>query len=248
MVGLAVVIPAKNEGERIVATIRAVREIPGADLVLVVDDGSSDDTAQRARAAGAEVVVHRHNQGKAAAMRSGGDAVARFDGLIDGASERALLFVDADLGATAVHCTPLVGPVLAGLADMTIALLPTQHEVAGGRGRAVELARAGISRATNWPATQPLSGIRCLSRPAFEAALPLAAGWGVEVALTIDLLRRGLRVEEIACDLQHRVSGDDLAGRMHRAAQYRDVARALAVRGVVSVRPVRRTPIALRRG
>lgn len=244
MSGVAVVIPAKNEQERIAATVTGALRIPGVDLVLVVDDGSTDDTAVLARAAGAEVVVHRHNRGKAAAMHSGGDAVADLD---SAAAERVLLFLDADLGATAVHCTPLVGPVLAGLADMTIALLPAQHEVAGGRGRVVELARAGISRATGWTASQPLSGIRCLSRPAFEAALPLAAGWGVETALTIDLLRRGLRVEEVACDLQHRVTLDDLTGRVHRAAQYRDVVRALAVRGVISVRPPRRPPIAVRR-
>ncbi|CAN5811810.1 hypothetical protein BH18ACT7_BH18ACT7_23270 [soil metagenome] len=244
MAGVAVIIPAKNEGERIAATVTAALLIPGVDLVLVVDDGSTDDTATAAVAAGARLVVHPQNRGKAAAMRSGGDAVAALDSSDD---EWALLFIDADLGRTAIHCAPLVGPVLAGLADMTIALLPPQHEVAGGRGRVVELATAGISRATGWVATQPLSGIRCLSRRAFETALPLAAGWGVETALTIDLMRRGLRVEEVACDLQHRVTLDDLPGRLHRAAQYRDVVRALAVRGVISVRPVRRTPIAVRR-
>lgn len=244
MSGVAVVVPAKNEGERIAATVTAALRIPGVDLVVVVDDGSTDETAAVAAAAGARVVVHPQNRGKAAAMRTGGDAVAAVDPPAD---ERVLLFIDADLGSTAMRCAPLVGPVLAGLADMTIALLPAQHEVAGGRGRVVELARAGISRATGWTATQPLSGIRCLSRRAFETGLPLAAGWGVETALTIDLLRRGLRVEEVPCDLQHRVTLDDLPGRLHRAAQYRDVVRALAVRGVVSVRPVRRTPIAVRR-
>ncbi|MBA3251126.1 MAG: glycosyltransferase [Geodermatophilaceae bacterium] len=245
MAGVAVIIPAKNEDERIAATVTAAWLIPGVDLVVVVDDGSTDDTAAIALAAEAWVVVHPQNRGKAAAMRSGADAVAELDAPNE---ERALLFIDADLGPTATHCAPLVGPVLAGLADMTIALLPTPHEVAGGRGRVVELARAGISRATGWVATQPLSGIRCLTRRAFEAALPLAAGWGVETALTIDLLRRGLQVEEVPCDLQHRVTLDDLAGRLHRAAQYRDVVRALAVRGVISVRPVRRTSIAVRRG
>lgn len=244
MSGVAVVVPAKNEQERIAATVAAALGLPGVDLVLVVDDGSNDATADAARAAGAEVVVHPYNRGKAAAMRTGGDAAADLDTLAEG---RALLFVDADLGDTARHCAALIAPIVAGLADMTIALLPAQHQVAGGRGRVVELARAGIWRATGWTATQPLSGIRCLSRPAFEAALPLAAGWGVETALTIDLLRRGLRVEEVACDLEHRVTVDDLPGRLHRAAQYRDVVRALAVRGVISIRPPRRRPIAVRR-
>lgn len=48
--------------------------------------------------------------------------------------------------------------------------------------------------------------------------------------MTIDLLRRGYRVLEVPCDLQHRVTGTDLRSQLHRARQYRDVALALAVR------------------
>ncbi len=73
--------------------------------------------------------------------------------------------------------------------------------------------------------------MRCLTRAAFDAAQPLAARWGVETALTIDILRAGLRVAEVPVALQHRVSGTDLRGQLHRAAQYRDVWRALAARG-----------------
>ena len=43
--------------------------------------------------------------------------------------------------------------------------------------------------------------MRCLTREAFEAATPLAHGWGVETGMTIDLLRRGFRVVEVPCDL-----------------------------------------------
>jgi hypothetical protein len=73
--------------------------------------------------------------------------------------------------------------------------------------------------------------MRCLTRAAFEAARPLAPGWGVETAMTVDLLRAGLRVVEVPCDLHHRVSGKGLRAQLHRAAQYRDVVRALAARG-----------------
>ena len=109
-----------------------------------------------------------------------------------GRAPRHLLFVDADLGDSAVNTAPLTGPVLDGDADMTIAVLPTQRTAGGGRGLVVNLARGGILAETGWTATQPLSGMRCLTRPAFEAARPLARGWGVETALTIDLLRAGL--------------------------------------------------------
>ncbi|RAD59244.1 glycosyltransferase family 2 protein, partial [Burkholderia multivorans] len=60
--------------------------------------------------------------------------------------------------------------------------------------------------------------------------LPFAAGWGVETAMTIDVVNAGLRVEEVECDLHHRVTGRDLKAQLHRAAQYRDVARALLAR------------------
>ena len=235
---LAVVVPAKDEAERIAATVRAARELPEVSLVVVVDDGSTDDTAARAEAAGAVVVRHRRNQGKAAAMESGAARVARLDAE-GGRMPRALLFIDADLGATALNTAPLAPPVLTGEADLTIAILPAQRTAGGGRGFVVRLARDGIRRATGWTATQPLSGMRCLSREAFEAARPLAPGWGVETAMTIDLLLAGYRVVEVPCDLQHRVTGSDWRGQVHRAKQYRDVARALAVRRLRRATPLR---------
>ena len=78
---VAAVIPAKDEADRIAATVRAVRGIPGVDLVVVVDDGSSDGTAEIAREAGAEVVRHARNRGKAAAMTTGAGYVARHEGV-----------------------------------------------------------------------------------------------------------------------------------------------------------------------
>jgi glycosyltransferase involved in cell wall biosynthesis len=229
---VAVVIPAKDEAERISATVASALLIPGADLVVVVDDGSSDGTAALAHAAGATVMRHDRNRGKAAAMVTGAERVARFDDdrpLASGC-RRALLFVDADLEGTAINTAPLAAPVLAGEADMTIAVLPRQRSAGGGRGLVVRLARSGIRSATGWTPTQPLSGMRCLSREAFDAALPLAGGWGVETGLTIDLLQAGLHVVEVPCELHHRVTGGDWHAQVHRARQYRDVARALASR------------------
>jgi hypothetical protein len=225
---VAVVVPAKDEADRIGATVRSALEIAGVDLVVVVDDGSGDATARIAEEAGALVARHPRNRGKAAAMQTGVDVLAGQPG----AASRAVLFVDADLGATAAATAPLIAPVLAGEADMTIAVLPAQSAAGGGRGLVVGLARRGVVRATGWHPTQPLSGMRCLTPRAFEAARPLAPGWGVETALTIDLLRAGMRVLEVPCDLQHRVTGKDLRAQLHRAGQYRDVARALLARRV----------------
>jgi hypothetical protein len=224
---VAVVVPAKDEARRIAATVRAARAIPGVDLVLVVDDGSEDNTQDVAREAGAVVVRHSHNRGKAAAMETGAAVVAMRDA--PDRPARLLLFIDGDLAETAVNTAPLVAPVLAGEADLTIALLPPQPG-AGGRGIVVGAARRGVASLTGWTPTQPLSGMRCLTREAYEAATPLAHGWGVEVGMTIDLLRQGFRVLEVPCDLRHRPSTNSWAGQVHRAGQYRDVELAINAR------------------
>jgi glycosyltransferase involved in cell wall biosynthesis len=228
------IISAKDEAARIASTIAAVRRIEAVDLVIVVDDGSSDATARLAAEAGALVVSHQRNRGKAAAMATGAATAADLELGDPPASGRArdLLFIDADLGGSAANMGVLLRPVAAGEADMTIATLPPQEKPGGGHGFVVRLARRGIERSGGWTPTQPLSGMRCLSREAFEAALPLARGWGVEVGLTIDVLDAGLRVQEVPCDLQHRVSGRDWRGQVHRAKQYRDVWLALAVRRI----------------
>jgi glycosyltransferase involved in cell wall biosynthesis len=231
---VAAIIAAKDEAVRITATILAVTRIAGVDQVIVVDDGSSDATAQLAGEAGAVVVRHRRNRGKAAAMTSGAEAAAALDLRDPGACGRAreLLFIDADLGDSAANMAVLVAPVATGQADMTIAVLPAQETPGAGHGFVV---RKGIKRLAGWTPTQPLSGMRCLSRDAFEAASPLAHGWGVEVGLTIDVLGAGLRVLEVPCDLRHRVSGPGWEGQIHRAKQYRDVWLALAVRRLRTV-------------
>ena len=74
------VIPAKDEAARIAATVQAASRIAHVDLVIVVDDGSGDATADLARAAGATVIRHPRNRGKAAAMESGAAEVERQDG------------------------------------------------------------------------------------------------------------------------------------------------------------------------
>ncbi|WP_406297564.1 glycosyltransferase [Embleya sp. NBC_00888] len=233
----AVVIPAYDEAQRISATVEAARSIGGVDLVVVVDDGSTDDTGTAARAAGAVLARHGRNRGKAAAMETGAAVVAAIDVREGREQPRHLLFLDADLERTAAAAAPLIDPVRAGTAAMTIAVLPPQLRAGGGRGFVVRAARDGIARACGFTATQPLSGQRCLTREAFEAALPLAAGFGVETGLTIDLVREGFAVEEVEVELHHRVTGTDFAAQRHRARQYAHVARALAERGAAGALP-----------
>jgi glycosyltransferase involved in cell wall biosynthesis len=214
----AVVIAAKNEAARIATTVAAALSIPTVTRVVVVDDGSSDDTAQRAESAGAQAIRHPRNRGKAAAMTTGAAAT----------DDQTLLFLDADLGTTASEGARLVDAVRAG-ADAAIATLP-RSPGAGGHGFVVGLARDGIAKRTGWTPTQPLSGQRCLTRAAFEAVLPLAYGFGVETAMTIDLLRHGFTVVEVPTAMAHRVTGSGWRDQVHRGRQFLHVSLALARR------------------
>ncbi len=260
---VAVVIPAKDEALRIESTVTAALSMDRVDLVVVVDDGSTDSTAAIAKGAGADVVRHRTNRGKADAMATGARVVAmreeveragrssEFPELIEdpdpghtgplpvvytpeqaekaGNPPRALLFIDGDMADSAVQASPLVNAVLDEGVDMAIATLPPQ-EGASGMGLVVRTSRNGIRRATGFDAVQPLSGTRCITREAWDAVQPLAPGWGVETGLTIDALDAGFWVKEIPAELSHRATGRDMRSQLHRAAQLRDVVKALRAR------------------
>ena len=214
---ISVIIPAYNEADRIAATIAAARRLQGVSEIVVVDDGSTDDTAQAAEAAGADVVLKQANGGKGAALNAG---FAHSSGQI-------ALLLDADLGASAGEADKLTTPILAGLADMTIATFPVGAGKGGGAGLVVRLSRWGIYKLTGRVMAAPLSGQRALRRDVVGDCGGFADGWGVEVALTVSALRRGFRVLEVPTTMTHRVTGRSPAAILHRAAQFLAAARAL---------------------
>jgi glycosyltransferase involved in cell wall biosynthesis len=222
-------VAAKDEADRVGATVRALRELPGVAEVLVVSDGSTDATAARALEAGAHCLDLPRNLGKGGALNAGLAA------LMGRVAERlspepaALLLADADLADTAARLDRLLTPVLTGEADLAIADLPAQQG-AGGFGVAMGLARRGMARATGRTMSEPLSGQRAVRWEALPALLPFAPGFGVEVAMTIDALRAGLRVVEVEVDLHHNATGKDLSGILHRARQARAITRELTRR------------------
>ena len=228
----AVVIPARNEAALVSETIAAVAGSGEIDVVVVVDDGSTDGTAQLAAAAGATVVRHVEGRGKAAALMTGADLVVR--STPPHHRGPGLVFLDADAGASAAGISALTRPLLDGELDLAIARYRARGS-GGGGGRVVRLAGDAIHRRTGWRTEVPLSGIRALTQDAYRAVRPLAPGWGVETAMTIDAFLAGLRVGEVATTLTHRATGDDVGARLHRARQYVDVCRALARRPITTV-------------
>jgi glycosyltransferase involved in cell wall biosynthesis len=226
---IRVIIPAHNEAERIASTVRSALQIDDVALVLVVDDGSTDATRRTAEDAGATVIRLATSGGKGAAMQRG--ALAASQGKPPAESD-IFVFLDADLEDSARNAGDLVRPILEGQAELVIGNLPAQKTEGGGTGRVVRLARDGVREATQVKQQQPLSGQRALTSQALLAALPFETGFGVEVGMTIDLLRLGFRVVEVPVDFFHRVTGSDLASQRHRAKQYISVWRALRSRGV----------------
>ena len=217
---VAVIIPAYNEAERITATVQAALGIAGVERVVVVDDGSTDNTAKIAKRAGAEVISKPHKRGKGAAMGSG---VAYLRKSAQPGADYLLLFVDGDLGASASACQVLIEPVASGRCSMSIAV-PPAFEGAGGHGFVLGTARKAISEATGWQPQAPLSGQRCMNSFVFEACKnQLSRGWGVETWLSVKALEAGFTVLEVPCSITHRVSVNNLAGRLHRLEQFRQV-------------------------
>ncbi len=209
------IVPAYDRADTVGATVGAVRRLP-VDEVVVVDDGSADATAETAAAAGARVVRLPANAGKGAAVAAG--VAATPDAWV-------YLLLDADLAASAANAGKLLGPVLAGEADMVVGVLAEAGR-GGGFGLVRKLAGAGIERATGWRPRAPLSGQRAVQADLLRR-LELAPRFGLETALTIDALRAGARVEETDVDLRHRPTGRGVGGFVHRGRQGRDIARAL---------------------
>jgi hypothetical protein len=97
-------------------------------------------------------------------------------------------------------------------------------------GAARGFARWTIRRLAGLELDAPLSGQRVLAPHVLDRVLPFAPGFGMEVGMTVDAARAGLRVREYELDLEHRATGRTLGGFAHRARQLADIARACRAR------------------
>jgi glycosyltransferase involved in cell wall biosynthesis len=216
--GLTVLVAARNEADRIAATVDALRgALPGA-RIWVADDASEDGTAEAALAAGAEVVSRGRPHGKGANVSAAAEAalsVPQPPGLV--------LLCDGDLGATAARLAPLVRAVDRGECDLAVAAF--SRRAGGGFGLALGFARWAIRRRCGLETGAPISGQRAMRVEVLRAVLPFAPAYGMEIGITVDAVRAGYTLKEYELDLEHRATGKSLAGFAHRARQLRDFAR-----------------------
>jgi glycosyltransferase involved in cell wall biosynthesis len=225
-----VLVAARNEAERIGATLAALqRAFPGAP-VWVADDGSSDATPQIARAAGARVVRSAPAIGKGGAVTHAALAAVDDAGMTVGDPTYKSVFVlcDGDLGDSAAELVALADAVARGDAELAVGAFATR--IGGGFGLALAFARWAIRRRCGLQTRAPISGQRALGEQALRDVLPFAHGYGMEVGMTIDAVRAGHRVLEIELELTHRASARTLAGFAHRARQLADFARVYVSR------------------
>jgi glycosyltransferase involved in cell wall biosynthesis len=217
----AVIVAAHDEADRIAATLTALgRAFPGTPL-WVADDGSRDETAAIAGSCGAEVSRSERVVGKGRAMTL---AAERALAAHPGDEGDVFVLCDGDLGDSAERLGPVVTAVHRGDGELAVAIFA--RSVGGGFGLALGFAAWAIGRATGLRPRAPISGQRALSRATLVEVLPFAAGYGMELGMTIDAARAGRKVVEIEIDLSHRATGRTLGGFLHRARQLFDFMRA----------------------
>jgi glycosyltransferase involved in cell wall biosynthesis len=209
-IDVGIVIPAHNEARTVGDVAAACVACPVVSQVVVVDDGSSDDTAEVARQTGVEVVVLQPNRGKAMALHTG----------IGRLRAKVLVMLDADLiGFQPHHVTALAKPVLRGAYDVVIGSV--------GRG-SVDNRRQSM---LNY-----LSGQRCFPKRLWDMMLVvypqiLTMRFGVEMGLNwisdnLRLRRKAVDLDGV-WDLFKRDKYGKLSGAFKRARMWAEIATTL---------------------
>lgn len=204
---VACVIPAYNEEKTIADVINVVKSVSEIDEIIVVSDGSTDNTAEISRKLGVNTLDFKNNRGKGAAVKSG----------VENTDADVIVFLDADLiGLTSKHVTELIAPILNESADMTIGVF--------GSGRlATDLAQKVAPN---------LSGQRALRRKVLSDINGIdMTRYGVEIALTKIAERENYSVKTIVLkDMTHIMKEEKLGltkGFAARIKMYWDIIRCL---------------------
>jgi glycosyltransferase involved in cell wall biosynthesis len=174
MTKISCIIPTYNEEGRIAQVLNVVSMHPLIDEVIVVDDGSTDNTRNIvAKYPNVQLIIHEKNQGKSYAVYTG----------IKASQGEFLLFIDADLvGLNAQNVTDLITPILNGTADVSISL------------------RRNTPPLWRWIGLDYISGERCLSRGLLDGCkedLLTLSNFGLEVFMNKQIIKNKSRIEVV---------------------------------------------------
>lgn len=208
-------IPAWNEAENLPAVFQDIAEhVPGVD-VLVVDDGSTDDTAAVARNHGAEVLSFGRNRGLRAAIAAGytyanGHGYA-YCGRVDGdgqhpAEELARLLADVRAG----RCDVAVGSRFIPGEDGAV----DRYRLHGARRVGTAVMRGAMRALMQQPFHDPMSGMYAVNRDGMALLAQPYTSEAPEVEALLRISEAGLRLEEVPVQMRPRASGESkLVGR-----------------------------------
>lgn len=187
---LAVVIPAFRAATTIARVIAQARQAAPDARMVVVDDGSDDDTPAVATNAGADVITFPANRGKGAALEAGmANAV--------GQGAHVIITIDADGQHEAAAIGRLAEPVRAGRADIALGARARTRIMPLGRRFNNWLSATLVSRAAGYDVPDAQTGFRAVSRAVAERVRPSERRYDYELAMLLGALRAGFRVVSV---------------------------------------------------
>jgi glucosyl-3-phosphoglycerate synthase len=190
---VSVIIPAFNEDKTVGSVVKTVKSLNYIDEIIVVDDGSSDNTAQVAEKAGATIIRHGKNRGKGAAIKTG----------LKNSKGDIIVFLDADIkNLTPGQVDSIIKPIIAGEADITKTKFKREA------GRVTELTAKPLLNFffPELKFDQPLSG-QFAAKRSFLSRINLEDDYGVDVGIVLDADVRGLKIKEVDIGkIQHMLS------------------------------------------
>ncbi len=212
------VIPVYNEENFIKNTIENIKKIDIIDEIIVVDDGSTDRTQEIVKRLDVTFIRLEKNRGKGYAISEA----------IKNSNFDYLVMIDGDLGRTSDEVMKLILPAINREADVIIARFQKPKKK-GGFGLVKNLANKGVYYYTGKNITSTLSGQRVYSREVIDSIDYIPNRFGVEVAMTVETLRRGFTIKEVDVQMTHRETGRNLEGFMHRGKQFFNILITLII-------------------
>ncbi|MGX4598811.1 glycosyltransferase family 2 protein [Faecalimicrobium sp. JNUCC 81] len=218
---ISIIIPAYNEEDKIKDTLENIKNIKEINEVIVVDDGSSDKTslvASNVKDDKIKVFTLDKNRGKGYALNYGLKIAMKNADIIG--------FLDGDLGSSSREVEKLITPILNNEADVIIAKFPPAKKK-GGLGFVKGLAKESVLEMTGKELDATLSGQRIFKKEVLEKFDEIPFGYGVEVGMTIDILKYGYTIKEVLVNMTHSETGRNLKGFIHRGKQFYHIKKVL---------------------
>lgn len=181
---VSIILPAKNESGAVGTTVAAIRALYPQVEIIVVNDGSTDDTAAHAAAASARVITHPYSMGNGAAIKSG----------VRAAHGAILVFMDADGQHNPADIARLLAKLEEGY-DMVVGARQKGSQASWWRGLANRLYNALASYMTGHAIADLTSGFRAVQAARFREFIDLLPnGFSYPTTITMAFFRAGYTV------------------------------------------------------